>query len=108
MSVFMQSRVIVNLGKLEDLYYKVSSAKTIFARNIKNLKGQIGFSSGSNLFFPGKWRVRVCFDFGNNHRILIGLFHSGDIPRIRLYGRCHTGGVDSVFGNCVKCRASLT
>lgn len=51
-SFSLQSRIIVNLGKLDDLYYKISAAKTIFARNIKNTeRGKLDFSSGSNPVF---------------------------------------------------------
>ncbi|MGE5615239.1 MAG: cell division protein FtsQ/DivIB [Bacillota bacterium] len=51
-SFSLQSRVIVNLGKLEDLHYKISAAKTIFARNIKKSeRGKLDFSTGSNPVF---------------------------------------------------------
>lgn len=51
-SFSLQSRVVVNLGKPEDLHYKISAAKTIFARNIKNTeRGKLDFSSGSNPVF---------------------------------------------------------
>lgn len=48
----LQSRVIVNLGEIDDLYYKITAAKTIFTQNIESTKrGKLDFSSGANPVF---------------------------------------------------------
>ena len=50
----LQSRVLVNLGKPEDLNYKISAVKTIFSNNIKkNERGKLDFySDGNPVFTP--------------------------------------------------------
>ncbi len=51
-SFMLESRVKVNLGDMQDLNYKLSSAKTIFAKNIKKVeKGILDFASGENPVF---------------------------------------------------------
>lgn len=51
-SFSVQSRVIVNLGKMEDLHYKINAAKTIFFRNIKRTeRGKLDFSMDTNPVF---------------------------------------------------------
>lgn len=48
----LESRLIVNLGEIEDLYYKITAAKTIFTQNIKSTeRGKLDFSSGANPVF---------------------------------------------------------
>ena len=50
----LQSRVIVNLGKLEDLNYKMNAVQTIFNKNIKkDERGKLDFSiDGNPVFTP--------------------------------------------------------
>ena len=44
-SLSLQSRVLVNLGELEDLHYKINAVQTIFTKNIKkNERGKLDFS----------------------------------------------------------------
>ncbi len=51
-SFSVQSRIIVNLGKMEDLHYKINAAKTIFSRNIKKTeRGKLDFSTDTNPVF---------------------------------------------------------
>ena len=51
-SFSVQSRVIVNLGKMEDLHYKINAAKTIFSRNIKKTeRGKLDFSTDADPVF---------------------------------------------------------
>lgn len=51
-SFMLQSRVLVNLGKLEDLNYKISAAQTIFYNNIKkDERGRLDFSTDENPVF---------------------------------------------------------
>jgi cell division protein FtsQ len=48
----LESRLRVKLGDMQDLNYKLSSAKTIFERNIKKTdKGILDFTSGENPVF---------------------------------------------------------
>jgi hypothetical protein len=48
----LQSRVIVNLGEIDDLYYKITAAKTIFTQNIKSTeRGKLDCSSSANPVF---------------------------------------------------------
>jgi len=50
--VVIESRVVVNLGNLQDLNYRISTMKTIFEKNIKkNEKGMLDFTSGENPVF---------------------------------------------------------
>ncbi|NJD01239.1 MAG: FtsQ-type POTRA domain-containing protein [Ruminiclostridium sp.] len=50
--ISLESRVTVNLGDLEDLNYRISTAKTIFNRNIKKgEKGTLDFTAGENPVF---------------------------------------------------------
>jgi len=51
-SFSLQSRIIVNLGKMDDLHYKISTASTIFNRNIKRTeKGKLDFSKNTDPVF---------------------------------------------------------
>lgn len=51
-SFMLQSRVLVNLGKPEDLNYKISAAQTIFYGNIKkDERGKLDFSIDENPVF---------------------------------------------------------
>lgn len=51
-SFSLQSRVIVNLGKMEDLHYKINAAATIFSRNIKKTeRGKLDFSKDADPVF---------------------------------------------------------
>lgn len=51
-SFMLQSRVLVNLGKLEDLNYKISATQTIFYNNIeKSERGRLDFSTDENPVF---------------------------------------------------------
>jgi len=48
----LQSRIIVNLGKMEDLHYKINAASTIFHKNIKNTqRGKLDFTTNTNPVF---------------------------------------------------------
>lgn len=48
----LQSRVFVNLGEPEDLYYKINVVQTIFTKNIKkNERGKLDFSTDENPVF---------------------------------------------------------
>jgi cell division protein FtsQ len=48
----LQSRILVNLGKAEDLHYKISAASSIFNKNIKkNERGKLDFSAGKDPVF---------------------------------------------------------
>ena len=50
--ISLQSRVLVNLGKPEDLNYKMNAVKTIFTKNIKKSeRGKLDFSSDENPVF---------------------------------------------------------
>ena len=50
--ISLESRVAVNLGDLEDLNYRISTAKTIFNKNIKKgEKGTLDFTTGENPVF---------------------------------------------------------
>ncbi len=56
-SFSLQSRVIVNLGEMDDLYYKINAAQTIFTQNIKSTeRGKLDFSSGANPVFTPESR----------------------------------------------------
>ncbi len=56
-SFSLQSRVIVNLGDMGDLYYKISAAQTIFTQNIKSTeRGKLDFSYGANPVFTPESR----------------------------------------------------
>ena len=51
-SFSLENRIKVNLGDMQDLNYKLSSAKTIFEKNIKREdKGILDFTSGENPVF---------------------------------------------------------
>jgi len=54
--LFMDSRLVVNLGELEDLGYRINVLKYIYLRNInKDDKGLIDFTVGDNpVFIPEK------------------------------------------------------
>ena len=50
--ISLDSRVTVNLGDLEDLNYRISTARTIFNKNIKEgEKGVLNFNTGENPVF---------------------------------------------------------
>ena len=50
--ISLQSRVMVNLGKPEDLNYKMNAVQTIFTKNIKKSeRGKLDFSSDENPVF---------------------------------------------------------
>jgi cell division septal protein FtsQ len=50
----LQSRVIVNLGELDDLVYKLNAVKTVFEKNIKkDDRGKLDFTTdGNSVFTP--------------------------------------------------------
>jgi cell division protein FtsQ len=55
--ISLESRIVVNLGDLQDLNYRVGAAKTIFYKNIKKSeKGILDFSSGENPVFTPESR----------------------------------------------------
>ena len=48
----LQSRIIVNLGEMEDLHYKIKAASTIFNKNIKKTeRGKLDFTTNANPVF---------------------------------------------------------
>ncbi len=48
----LQSRIIVNLGEMEDLHYKINAASAIFNRNIKKTeRGKLDFTINTNPVF---------------------------------------------------------
>ena len=48
----LQSRIIVNLGGMDDLHYKINAASTIFNRNIKKTdSGKLDFTTNTNPVF---------------------------------------------------------
>lgn len=51
-SFSLQSRIIINLGEVKDLHYKINAAKTIFIKNIKKTdRGKLDFSTDANPVF---------------------------------------------------------
>jgi hypothetical protein len=48
----LQARITVNLGKAEDLHYKINAAASIFTKNIKKTeRGTLDFSVGKDPVF---------------------------------------------------------
>lgn len=51
-SFSLESRIVVNLGKMDDLHYKISTASAIFNRNIKRTeRGKLDFSTNTDPVF---------------------------------------------------------